>query len=287
MPELPEVETVRSQLSRVLPGRRLVTVTGADHPRFRAARDAVGMRVAAVDRRGKFLLLRLGTDGPVTHDFVVHLGMTGQLTYTSAEDRSPQVTTVSVAGADPHLHVVVELDDGGVLHYRDVRKFGRLLFTPTGVHHASETLTRMGPEPLSTAFTLDGFAQALTTSGAQVKALLLSQRPVAGLGNIYVDEALWLAGIHPQERHVQGPRVAQLHAAIGQVLRAAIAAGGTTFRDYRTADGRAGDNLRNLAVYGRGGLPCLRCGEVLASGTVAGRTSVWCPVCQPERTQRR
>ena len=157
------------------------------------------------------------------------------------------------------------LDDGEVLELRDVRRFGRVAVVPRGRHDALPTLAALGPEPFAETFTPEVLWQGLRRSRLRVKTQLLQQRAVAGVGNIYADEALWRAGVDPAARKVTRPQAARLHAAIREVLAAGLANGGTTLRDYRTVDGGTGSNQHHLDCYGRAGQPCNRCGDDAAS----------------------
>ena len=171
-------------------------------------------------------------------------------------------------------------DDGRSLEYRDVRRFGRIAVVPVDDHSALPGLDRLGPEPFDPGFDGDALWRALRGSRRRVKTQLLSQRPVAGVGNIYADEALWLAGIHPGRRTVTRAQAHRLHGAIVEVMAAAIDRGGTTLRDYRRPGGETGENQHALRCYGRSGLPCLRCGDTLVARTYDARTSTFCRTCQ-------
>jgi formamidopyrimidine-DNA glycosylase len=269
VPELPEVETIRAALDPLLRGRTVVAARAHPSPKFSGAPDAVGHRVAAVRRRGKYLLADLvPVDGsPARRELVVHLGMTGQLGPDLARD-------------DPYTRAWWALDDGTHLTYRDVRRFGRIAVVEAGDHAGLPTLAALGPEPLGPDFTAVGLWRDLARRRARVKTQLLSQRVVAGVGNIYADEALWRARIHPGSRRVGRERAAALHAAVREVLAAGIANGGTTLRDYRTLTGEAGRNQLALACYGRAGQRCLRCGTALRWAILDARGTTWCPTCQ-------
>jgi formamidopyrimidine-DNA glycosylase len=191
---------------------------------------------------------------------------------TSAEDPDAGVS---------HVRVRVELDDGRTLLFRDPRRFGRASVVPAGDYaRVVPTLARLGPEPLSDDFTLEGFRAALARSRAPIKALLLDQRVVAGVGNIYADESLWVARIHPACRAVGPRRARALHAAIREVLVSAIEREGTTFRDYQMVNGASGRNADFLRAYGQAGLPCGRCGTAMTASVVAGRGTTHCARCQ-------
>ena len=182
---------------------------------------------------------------------------------------------------DRHLRVLLFLDDGRRLHFHDQRKFGRMVLTA----EPEAVLGDLGPEPLSADFTPGRLAEMLAHRRGRIKPLLLNQRFLAGLGNIYTDEALWRAGVHPlrQADTLSPAEVERLHRAIQSVLRAAIASGGTTLADaaYQRADGSAGEFAKRLAVYGRGEQPCPRCGSIIESARVSQRGTCFCPGCQP------
>ncbi|HKI56184.1 MAG TPA: bifunctional DNA-formamidopyrimidine glycosylase/DNA-(apurinic or apyrimidinic site) lyase [Trueperaceae bacterium] len=274
MPELPEVETVRRELAPWLTGRTIVAAErlAPPGPKYRDLERSVGQTVEAVERRGKFLILPLsGGD-----EMILHLGMTGVV---SPEPPPPQ--------AETHVRVRLRLTGGApdTLHFRDARRFGRLLVVPAGEYAGLPTLASMGPEPLSDAFTAAAFHRGLARSSTAVKAHLLSQRPVAGVGNIYADEALWRARIHPRTpaNRVSRAKAAALRDAIREVLLASIEAQGTTLNDYRTVNGEVGAYLEQLAAYGHAEEPCPRCGTPLRRIVVGQRGTVFCPRCQRRR----
>jgi formamidopyrimidine-DNA glycosylase len=268
MPELPEVESVVRQLRPRMVGRRIVDVWWDPQSRFTGIDQAVGRRVTDVRRRGKYMLALLEAAGRADRELIMHLGMTGAFRFR--EDGWD---------GDPYVRATLTLDDG-VIDFRDVRRFGRLTVVPAGEHGSIATLSALGPEPLGLDFRPDEFHAALARSRAPVKAQLLSQRPVAGVGNIYADEALWLARINPRARRVGRQRAARLWEAIRSVLRAAIEREGTTFRDYQMVNGESGRNATFLVAYGQQGRPCPRCGEALRKIVVAGRGTTYCPRCQ-------
>jgi formamidopyrimidine-DNA glycosylase len=266
VPELPEVETVRRQLEPVVVGRRITEAWGHPSGKFASAPLAAGPSVEAVGRRGKYLLLALD-DG---RELVVHLGMTGQL-------------RLRAGALDPYVRAWWALDDGGVLELRDVRRFGRVGVVPAGEYGSLPTLARQGPEPWDPALDEGGLWRALRRSRARVKTQLLSQRPLAGVGNIYADEGLWRAGVHPARRSVTRVEAARLLDALRVVLEQGVANGGTTLRDYRGVDGAEGRNQLELGCYGRAGEPCLRCGAELRRSVIDGRGTTHCPACQLRR----
>lgn len=270
MPELPEVETVRRGLAPLLTGRQIVDASGHPSAKFNSAGEAVGATVTSVGRRGKYLLAALDD----ARDLVIHLGMTGQLRVEPADRPS-----------DPYDRASWILDDGNRLAYRDVRRFGRVAVIGQD-RSALPTLAALGPEPIADDgsvhpdFTVDHLWRTLRRSQMPVKAQLLGQRVVAGVGNIYADEALWSAGIHPSSRRISRARAEVLRDAIAEVLAAGVRHGGTTLRDYRTATGESGQNQHHLECYGRAGEPCSRCGTELRRSIVGGRGTTHCPRCQ-------
>ncbi len=272
MPELPEVETIARQLRRRLVGRRVgaVSVRRADllPQRPSAFRKAVvGRRILGVGRRGKRLVCELSGASRL----VVSLGMTGTLLWQ--DDPS--------GPAPPHVGVTFLLEPQGRLHYADPRRFGRLLvLDPLGWKTLDGSL---GPEPLDRRLSFRRFYGALSRSRAAVWAWLLDQRHLAGVGNIYANEALYRAGIHPLRPAASlSPREATgLLGALRGVLREAIRAGGSTLRDYRTPRGEPGRFVPLLRVYGRQGLPCALCSTPVLRGVRSGRSYFFCPRCQP------
>lgn len=271
MPELPEVETIRRELEPQIVGATIVDATAHESAKFQPARDAVGGRFTASSRRGKYLLLGLHDD----RELVIHLGMTGQLHVDPPTGSDPDEGTI-----DAYTRAAWHLDDGRTLVFRDVRRFGRIRVVPTGDYDGITTLAALGPEPLGPDFTADGLWQAMRGSKRRVKTQLLSQRPVAGVGNIYADEALWRAKVYPAARSLTRPQAELLHRAIVDVLQAGVDNGGTTLRDYRTVAGDEGSNQHYLDCYGRGGEPCPRCATPLRSQVWDARTTTFCPRCQ-------
>ena len=271
MPELPEVETIRRQLDPRLRGRTLVAGDAHWSDKFTPALEALGAAVAGVRRRGKYLLFDLD-DG---RELVAHLGMTGSFHIATDVGDPP-----SCGAHDAYVRAVWRLDDGRDLVFRDVRRFGRLRVVAVGDYADIPTLRDIGPEPLSADFDGSTLAEAVRRSTRPIKTQLLSQRPVAGVGNIYADEALFLARIHPQARRLGRARADRLAGALKTVLQSGIDHGGTTLRDYVDADGDTGTNQHRLLVYGRAGEPCPACGSALASRSIDARTSTFCRQCQ-------
>jgi formamidopyrimidine-DNA glycosylase len=265
MPELPEVESVRRQLHPRLTGRTVLSVQVDPQARFDAVEKAAGHRIEGVGRRGKYLLT--GLDGGL--ELVMHLGMTGSFRFRGDGGWAP----------DPYVRASFQLDDG-VMDFRDVRRFGRLTVVPAGEYAGIETLAKLGPEPLSDDFDPARFHAWLARSRMQVKPALLTQRPVAGVGNIYADEALWLARIDPRARRLSRRRTDRLWLAVREVLAAAIAREGTTFRDYQMVNGESGRYADFLVAYGQQGRPCPRDGTPLRRIVLGGRGTTFCPRCQ-------
>ncbi|HMB19246.1 MAG TPA: bifunctional DNA-formamidopyrimidine glycosylase/DNA-(apurinic or apyrimidinic site) lyase [Gaiellaceae bacterium] len=273
MPELPEVETVRARLEPALVGRSFERVEIRDARLTRpfdpdeVAAELQGEVVEALERRGKYLVFRFRS-GRV---LLVHLRMTG--TFRHGRNGTPDV--------DLYRRAVVRLDDGSDVMYRDVRRFGTwLLLEPD--EEAPYLASRLGEEPLTKTFTTAALAARLRGRKAPLKAALLDQRAAAGMGNIYADEALWRAKIHPLRPagDLSPAELRRLHRGINDAIRAGIARQGTTLRDYRTPDGASGSMQDELRVYGRGGEPCPRCGTEIAKTRAGGRGTWYCPNCQ-------
>jgi formamidopyrimidine-DNA glycosylase len=297
MPELPEVETVARDLQRWVAG---ATITGATvtwdrtirhpQPAEAFAAEIAGASIRRVSRRAKTVLIHL-EDGRV---MTVALRMTGALIVTPAG--TPR---------DPYARVVFTLADGRELRYRDVRKFGRIGLWPGGGlrgvgagrgtrskkvaegakrYRIGEVFSGHGPEPLSSSFSSRRFAERLARRSAKLKTLLLDQSFIAGVGNIYADEALWRARLHPLRAAdtLDEGEIRRLHRTVRQVLREGIANRGSSFSDYVGADGQPGANQERLAVYRRTDQPCYRCGRPIRRIVVGQRSTHFCPHCQPE-----
>ncbi|WP_033920154.1 bifunctional DNA-formamidopyrimidine glycosylase/DNA-(apurinic or apyrimidinic site) lyase [Sphingomonas sp. 37zxx] len=269
MPELPEVETTVGGLRPVLEGRRIVRVI-ANRPDLRRpmpvdlGQRLTGARVTSLGRRAKYGLV--DTDRGDT--FVFHLGMSGRWRVDPSE-------------ALPHDHLVLETDEGRRLALNDPRRFGSVDLVPTAELTGWGPFAALGPEPLGAEFTARHLAKVFADRISPVKALLLDQRNVAGLGNIYVCEALHMAGIAPSLAggQIATRRIAPLVAAVREVLAAAIEAGGSTLRDYARPDGELGYFSKQWRVYGREGEAC-GCGTTILRRAEAGRSTFFCPQCQ-------
>lgn len=277
MPELPEVETIRLQLDDLITGRSIVAIDSRWHKSLtgRGVRpDTVLDRpVTLVWRRGKVLGIDLADGVSV----LTHLRMTGQLLLDppGIEGPSPRENSAT--------RVVIRLDDGSRLFFNDQRKFGRMVVLPTADVADDPLIARMGPEPLEEGFDVAALKAILARRpGLRLKAALLDQGAVAGIGNIYADEALWHAGLHPERRcgAVSRTGVGALHAGIVTVLSEGVARGGSTLRNYVDANGDRGGYLEVAGVYGRSGMPCRRCGTTVVKTVVVGRGTHLCPYCQ-------
>ncbi|MFY9175577.1 MAG: DNA-formamidopyrimidine glycosylase [Peptococcia bacterium] len=272
MPELPEVETVRRSLEPLLVGRKIIDtqiyyggiIKKPTPEEFRE--EIKGRKFEKLNRRGKYLLAVLS--GAKT--LVVHLRMTGRLTVT--EESKP---------LDKHTHLVFTLDNGCELRFNDVRKFGLIYLVDNNRYQEAGGLASLGPEPLEPDFTVEELSRRLESKNTKLKSFLLDQRQIAGLGNIYADEALFAAGLHPERRtgSLTQKEIEGLYQALRSVLQAGIELRGTTFRDYVDGTGAKGGFQDRLKVYGRAGQKC-DCGCILLKKTVAGRTTVFCPTCQ-------
>jgi formamidopyrimidine-DNA glycosylase len=274
MPELPEVETVARGLREVLPGRRIVSVRLGktdfiDDPAL-LEHDLPGSTIARIRRLGKFLLLDLEPKGtpPEEGSLLIHLGMTGKITVSPPEAPVPL-----------HTHVFLGLDDGRELRYNDVRRFGRMALLANGAHQ--RVLGDLGVEPLEA--TEEEFRARIQSRSAHIKALLLDQRVLRGIGNIYADESLWRAKIHPRKlgAKLTQDELRRLHRAVRDILLEAIRLRGSSVSDYVDSAGQMGEYQLRHRVYQREGKKCFRCGALIRRIIVAGRSSHFCPRCQP------
>ena len=280
MPELPEVETVRRGLAPVMEGRTIVSLTqNRADLRFpfpeRFAERVSGHKVVRLGRRAKFLTAELSS-GEV---LVMHLGMTGRFTVSGQRTGSYKYDT----GTDPaHDHVVIVLDSHDIVTYNDPRRFGFMELWPAEQFQAYPRLTSMGPEPLSNHFSAAYLDTALKGKKAPIKAALLDQSVIAGLGNIYVCEALWRAKISPKRlsQSIPGQRAARLAPAINDVIAEAIEAGGSSISDFASASGELGYFQHRFAVYDREGEDCRACGTTIKRLVQSGRSTFYCPSCQ-------
>lgn len=278
MPELPEVETIRAQLAERIPGRALARVevhdaklVSPDDPES-FARELTGRAIAAVGRRGKYLLIELDSGDTLA----VHLRMTGRLHWRPPGEE----------GEERFLRARFHLDDGSTLTFGDMRRFGRAWIVPAAPSAESEAYwsERVGIEPLSPRFTARVLEGLLGGRRGPIKAVLLNQVLVAGLGNMYADEALFQARIHPERPAgtLGAEEVRRLHRAIRDRLGAAVEAGGASIDTYRDSLGEKGSMQDLLRVHLHRGEPCPRCRATIVKTRVAQRGTYWCPACQPE-----
>ena len=285
MPELPEVETVRRGLEPVMTGRTIVRAD-VNRPDLRwplppnLGRALEGATVRTIGRRSKYLLFELDTG----RTLIVHLGMSGRMLIDRGAREGTARFLHAHRAADRHDHVVLHLDDGTAIVFNDPRRFGAIDLAASADVGAHRLLAGLGPEPLGNAFSGEVLERAFAGRRAPVRALLLDQRVVAGLGNIYVAEALWRAGISPfrQAGRIARVRVDALVAAIRDTLADAIDAGGSSLRDFRHADGELGYFQHSFAAYGRDGAPCQKqnCNGTIVRRSLSGRSSFHCTRCQ-------
>ena len=295
MPELPEVETVRRGLERLVVGQTVVAVTVLEPKCFRLAEGTsvkqhlLGATITSVTRRGK--VLQLGLTGG--HSLVGHLKMTGQLVVVGPVSSDQSQTrwggghpTDSLVDQlpDRSTRVICQFDNGSHLYFNDQRKFGWLLLMPTSQVGQIELLAKMGPEPLEGKPWPEFLSRARRHQATSVKATLLNQTVVAGIGNIYADEACWAARIHPATKvgHLSDRQLKALLDGATKAMRAALAVGGSTDRNYVNAEGKRGAYLDFAKVFRKDGQPCPRCGTTIIKTKVAGRGTHLCPRCQPE-----
>jgi formamidopyrimidine-DNA glycosylase len=286
VPELPEVETVRRGLAPALEGATIARAQ-VNRPDLRwpfpdrMAERLTGARVLRLRRRSKYILADLDTG----ETLIVHLGMSGRMIVSAGAARvAPGAFHHAHPAPEKHDHVVLDTQAGARITFNDARRFGAMDLAPTATVEAHKLLAALGPEPLGNAFHEDHLARAFRDKRTPVKAALLDQRIVAGLGNIYVCEALFRAGISPL-RHagrIARPRVERLVSEIRDVLTEAIEAGGSSLRDYRQADGDLGYFQHTFRVYGREGQPCQtpECKGIIRRKVQSGRSSFHCPICQ-------
>ena len=299
MPELPEVETIVRMLTPHVEGKRIETaelrlgrmLLGLSAANFASALK--GRKVERILRRGKYIVMELADCS-----LVIHLGMTGQLTWSPSgyTENAGFVRTITglekpkgVHPVDKHTHLILHLDGGERVLFRDPRTFGKILLIPGRAWPTHPRLSILGDEPLDLripSFLKKNFPSA---SSRPIKALLLDQSFLAGVGNIYADEALFRSGIHPKTlvRDLDDADRARLLESVKAVLRKGIRNSGTSFSDYRKPDGSEGSNYERLKVYGRGGEPCRACGTVLEKSLVAQRGTVHCPECQAKPAAKR
>lgn len=286
MPELPEVEMVRRQLTDKILHKEIRSVSVHDEKSVDYNDDfsasIVGQEISGIDRKGKYLFLSLSKNGLY---ITCHLRMTGRLIYVPAGSDEQFGGGHSLSGdlpAQPHKHtrVIITFIDGSHLYFNDMRKFGYLKLVT--VQEVQKQKSSLGPEPSSPDYSTAYLTEVLEGRNTTVKAALLKQSDIAGLGNIYVDEACWRAQVRPDRiaGELTEEEIAKLTVATQSVLEDALKHGGTTFRDYVDTNGENGNFTDKLAVFGRDGKVCPRCGGVIEKSRVAGRGTHFCPDCQ-------
>ncbi|HSX45782.1 MAG TPA: bifunctional DNA-formamidopyrimidine glycosylase/DNA-(apurinic or apyrimidinic site) lyase [Candidatus Saccharimonadia bacterium] len=287
MPELPEVETIKIGLERLLPGRVVASADSDWQKSFpNAPTDVkaflVGAKVVKVARRAKVLLVELSSK----YSLVIHLKMTGQLVFRAkGESFGAGHPTESLVGElpDKSTRVTLQFKDGSTLFFNDQRKFGWMRLMPTAEVVNLDFFQKVGPEPLASDFNWRKLKERLARrKNTNVKAALLDQTVIAGVGNIYADESLWGAKIHPSTlvKNLSDAKVKTLYEELVSVLKLAIEKGGSTDKNYVSAEGKRGSYLGFARVFRRQGQPCPRCGTTIVKTRVAGRGTHFCPTCQ-------
>lgn len=288
MPELPEVETVRIGLAKLLPGRVIKQVEfdnpkSFPNPPGDVANFVVGAKVLLVARRAKVLLIELSSK----YSLVIHLKMTGQLVFRGEHNFGAGHPNDSLIGKlpDKTTHVTIYFEDGTKLFFNDQRKFGWVRIFPTAEVPNIDFFQKVGPEPLDSSFTPEVFYRRMQRrKNSNIKAVLLDQTVLAGIGNIYADEGLWGAKIHPSTlvKDVTREQADVLYKELIDVLKLSIEKGGSTDRNYVNAEGKKGSYISFARVFRREGKPCPRCGTTIEKIRVAGRGTHVCPHCQPQ-----
>lgn len=286
MPELPEVETVRRGLGKLITGKKILAVerrTDKSLPVAKADIDrfVVGSTIVAVRRRAKMLIVDLSSE----YSLLIHLKMTGQIVFRGEENWGAGHPNDSFLGQlpDRSTRVIFTLSDGNTLFFNDQRKFGWIKLCPTMSINDLPEITKLGPEPLIGDPTEEFIRRIRRHPRIAVKAAILDQTTIAGVGNIYADESLWRAQLHPQTKvsQLEDDDLKKLLTCIQEVMNTSITAGGSTARNYVKADGSKGDYLDKFAaVYNRTNSPCFRCGREIIKTKVAGRGTHYCPYCQ-------
>ena len=278
--ELPEVEIVRQQMEQVLLGKEITTAWGHNSKRFLAAKKSAGHTIKKIDRHGKYLLIKMVEP----FELICHLGMSGSLNIRKC---LPADLTATSADLNTRSKKYIRArwffnknKPKELMELRDVRRFGWVFWVKSGDYKNIPTLNNSGPDGLSPDFTATTLHQALQKSNSNIKYQLLSQKPVAGLGNIYINEALWHSNISPKRTQFSFKQSEELHLAIVASFKAGLKHGGTTLRDYRNFSGTKGSHQNHLFCYGKGGEPCLKCKHPLTQIKLDGRGTTYCKYCQ-------
>lgn len=293
MPELPEVETVRTGLESLIIGKKISKVVSDWEKSFPnsdvdVTQFLIGAEIIGVRRRAKVLLIDLNT----SYSLMIHLKMTGQLVFVGDQRFGAGHPNDSLIHAlpDKSTRVTLTFTNGDTLYFNDQRKFGWIKLIPTEVINDEPFMKKVGPEPLDASFTSAVFKERIQKrKGTSVKAALLDQTVIAGVGNIYADESLWGAGIHPSRlvSSLTDTELNNLHRELVFVLKLSIEKGGSTDRNYVNAEGKKGSYIDFARVFRREGLPCPRCGATVEKSRVAGRGTHSCPSCQKHKHEQK
>ncbi|MGA3291562.1 MAG: bifunctional DNA-formamidopyrimidine glycosylase/DNA-(apurinic or apyrimidinic site) lyase [Candidatus Microgenomates bacterium] len=281
MPELPEVETMRLQLEKYLTGHKIISVEVRNRKTFQGDEGKiVGGKVTGTRRFGKVSVIDLNND----YSILTHVKLTGQYIYRGPNLKNPKALSPKVTGGipGPHTLVIFNLDRGGELYYNDVRRFGWIRIEKTPDVEKEKFISKLGPEPFKD-LTLEKFKEILSGSGRPVKIVLMDQTKMGGVGNIYANDALWLAGINPKKKadSLGEKEVKNLYDAILSVLKAGIKYGGASELAFVTPDGEEGEYQNHTLVYGHIGEPCERCHKAtIKKFFLGGRGTYFCPICQ-------
>ena len=287
MPELPEVETVRRGLEKLIVGKKIINISSDWQKSLPITENEIDNRIKnheiiSIDRRGKLLIIGLDNN----RSLLIHLRMTGQMVYRSESYRfgagHPNDSLIGKL-PDKSTRVIIDLDNGSKLFFNDQRKFGFINISENSKINLIPFLNKMGPEPLSQDFTYKIFkARMKNRANSQIKAVLLDQKVIAGIGNIYADESLWMAKIHPLKKVLEISEAKQraLYESIIEVLNTSIEKGGSTDRNYVDAEGKKGSYISFAKVFRREGKKCYRCGKTIIKIRAAGRGTHLCPNCQ-------
>ena len=288
MPELPEVETIRIGLAKLLPSKVIADVwhdwqKGFPNAPADVARFMINAKITNVRRRAKVLIIELSSE----YSLIIHLKMTGQLVFKGDKTFGAGHPSKSLVGdlPDKSTRVIIDFTDGSKLFFNDQRKFGWMRLLPTLEVPEIDFMKKVGPEPLDDAFMVDKFIERLMRrQKSSIKAVLLDQTVLAGVGNIYADESLWAAKIHPSTPvfRVSKAKLVTLHSAVREILKLSIQKGGSTDRNFVDAKGKKGSYLKFAQVFRQNGQPCPRCGTEVIKIRVAGRGTHICPRCQEE-----
>jgi len=280
MPELPEVETIKLQLNKYIVGHKIEKVEVRYKKIFEGSPAKVkSAKIKGVRRFGKVLSIDLNND----YSIVIHIKLTGQLIYRGPKLRPAPALSVKVSDGlgGKHTHVIFHLDKDGKLFYNDFRKFGWIKVVKTEDVEEIPFIKKLGPEPFKD-LTPEYFAEVLSSTKRAVKVVLMDQSKIGGVGNIYANDALWLAQIHPATpaKDIKPKKVKELYHAVEQVLQRGLADGGASELSFVTPDGTEGNYQEHFLAYGKGGKKCPRCGSVFEKSKIGGRGAVYCSVCQ-------